>query len=514
MSDWRSAPVVDDWRSAPVVEETQQSKPWSTFNDPRGALLTVGSDLVGTVAGGVAGLAGTAAGMFPGGESPNEKGNRWLNATRDAISIPPPNEASAEVLEGAEKIGRALSAPIAAAGVYGPEEETLAAHQYQREFGETPEEKKERLNAILDEGVMRSMGGATLDATGSPALATFVETAPAALVALLGGKGVSAKPGKSLSTEVRRQDFIQQADPTKAPTTKELKSAAGRAYDAAEGSGVIVSGKSFSGAVDRITQRMIDEGIDQKLTPKALAALERLMDRADKNFTLKGLEIERKAIKAAESTLDKADARLATIMRRELDDYVSKLNQSDLLDGSPQAFEALKEARSLWQRASKAEIIEGIIQKAQIEGGVNYTQAGLDQALRRNFANLLKNERKIKQFSPEEQAAIRQVALGASGQNTLRQLGKFGSSSPVAAGQSVGIGGAVGYTLGGPPGAVVGGAALPLLGRAAKSLSARKTRKNAAMTSELVRGGVKEPGQTMTRRQMVLAGLLVPEQAN
>jgi hypothetical protein len=85
------------------VERSPQ--PISQFNDPRGAALTLGSGLVAQPVSGIAGLIGLAGGLVPGGESPSEKGARFVREAQDFLTIDPPNEASERALT---KIGETV----------------------------------------------------------------------------------------------------------------------------------------------------------------------------------------------------------------------------------------------------------------------------------------------------------------------------------------------------------------------------------------------------------------------
>jgi hypothetical protein len=159
--------------------------------------------------------------------------------------------------------------------------------------------------------------------------------------------------------------------------------------------------------------------------------------------------------------------------------------------------ELLKEARTQFKRRRKSELLDEIDKRADVTGDVNYTQAGQDLALRREYAKLAKNERQMKMFSAEEQAAIRQVAKGGKKANILRNIGKMdptrgGASAAINTGVGGVTGGAVGAMLGGPAGAgagVIAGQAL--LGGAAhlaNKAALRITRENIARARETLVG--------------------------
>lgn len=95
--------------------------------------------------------------------------------------------------------------------------------------------------------------------------------------------------------------------------------------------------------------------------------------------------------------------------------------------GPQSTIDALNSARDLWARSSKAQTLQKIIEKAK-NNSSGFAQSGYENALRSGFRKLLNNERGIARFSPDEVAAIKQVATGGSplsATNLLRQVGKL-----------------------------------------------------------------------------------------
>jgi len=87
----------------------------------------------------------------------------------------------------------------------------------------------------------------------------------------------------------------------------------------------------------------------------------------------------------------------------------------------------LRDARDFWKRASKAQLLQNIIDKAR-NNSTGFGQSGYENALRSGFRKLLNNERGIARFDQNERAAIKQVATGGmalSPTNILRNVGKL-----------------------------------------------------------------------------------------
>lgn len=121
--------------------------------------------------------------------------------------------------------------------------------------------------------------------------------------------------------------------------------------------------------------------------------------------------------------------------------------ESDQISNAPQqAIQDLTDARSLWSRYAKASQLQAIIDKAK-NNSTGFSQSGYENSLRSGFRKLLNNDRGIARFSPDERAAIKQVATGGSNlsaTNLLRQIGKLSPQGAVPILAEIGMYGAAG----------------------------------------------------------------------
>ena len=260
-----------------------------------------------------------------------------------------------------------------------------------------------------------------------------------------------------------------------APSIAELRSQSSALYDAARNAGVVVKPEAFQQFATDLEANLASEGIDPTLQPRTTAALNRIANTSGP-VDLQQLDNLRKIASSAASTPDKSDQRLARMVTDHIDDFVGNLKPADVLSGDPQAAsDMLGQARDLWSRQAKAQQIEDLITKAKnnASGTVN-----LDSSLRTQFKNLLNNPRGMARFNPEEQDAIRKVALGSPLDQTLFQLGKFAPSSPLMAMMELGVGSVAHPAL-----------ALPAVGMASKMASNANAARNAALASALMRRG-------------------------
>ena len=238
----------------------------------------------------------------------------------------------------------------------------------------------------------------------------------------------------------------------------------------------------FVDLVDDISSTVKKAGIDPTLHPKATAVLGRLQEAKGTQHTLEEAEILRRVLKSAAASKEPDEGRLTRIMIDKLDDFVENMKPSDfsLIAGDKAGVAKLTEARSLWSRMRKGEIVEDLIENAKLTAP-NFTGSGYENALRTQFRTLAKNANKMRGFSKTEQTAIERVAKGGPLENTLRMLGKFAPTGVVSTVMSGGAGAAIG----GPVGAV----ALPAAGFAARQGATALTARNARAASELMRSG-------------------------
>ena len=244
-----------------------------------------------------------------------------------------------------------------------------------------------------------------------------------------------------------------------APTVQELKGQAGQQYKFAEEAGAIFKRNAYNKFSTGLESTLRKEGLDKTLHPRVFAALERIKDTKG-NVSLENMEILRRISQAAGSSMDASERRLASMLVDDLDNFVETAGPTTLTKGSSEAVSALTDARDLWKRAKKTEIIDDLKASAELRAEANYNQSGMENALRRKLVNLADNPKKLRIFSKEEQELIKSTAKGGPIQNALRLAGKLSPTGAIPAA----IGGGAGFALGGPYGAVL----LPMLGGATR----------------------------------------------
>lgn len=289
------------------------------------------------------------------------------------------------------------------------------------------------------------------------------------------------------------------------PTVEAIKSQATDAYRKAEQAGVIVKAGSFDKMVQNMAQKLAKAGMDKNLHPEATAAFQRLQRGMGSNQTLEGMEILRRVVKSAADSPSKDRRRVAQIMSGALDDFVSNMQPTDVLAGpSREAVSALKEARGLWHTASKAEVVNELVERAGNRAG-QFTGSGYENALRTEFRSVVQNPKRLRQFSKTEQEFLRRVARGTPLGNAMRWLGKAAPRGIVSTALSSGVG----YGAFGPMGAV----AVPVAGELGRSAATSMTKGNVQKVLDQVLGSVTKgpvtisPQQAQLLRSAILTGV-------
>lgn len=264
------------------------------------------------------------------------------------------------------------------------------------------------------------------------------------------------------------------------PTIAGLKAQAKAAYDAIDNSGQIISAPSYDAMVAGLKTKLANEGIDATLHPNALAAFKRLDSATGQPITFKGIDTQRKiagdAIGAAAT--NKADQRLGYVVQDHIDDFVNRLQPSDLVAGQgaadpAQTVAALNDARGLYSRASQAQTIQNNLNKAALKSKM-YSQSGLENATRAQFRQLALNDKAMSRLSPAVQQAVKDVATGSPVSNLLRAIGKYAPHGPVATAAGMGMGALAGGMMGAAEGGLAS-AAIPIAGEIARMGATRLT---------------------------------------
>lgn len=294
------------------------------------------------------------------------------------------------------------------------------------------------------------------------------------------------------------------------PSLAQLNAAKNAAYKVVDNSSMQISGAEVGKLHADLTTQLARMGLTDKtmgnLTPKVATAMSALEDAAKSHQTLQGMDIQRRIAGIAAGSPDKTERAAARIVQDGIDNFITNLHPGQLHGPVDQtAIDALPQARDLASRSFKTEQLQNIIDKAK-NNSTGFAQSGYENALRSGFRKLLNNERGIKRFSPEERAAIKQVATGGSGvsaTNLLRQVGKLSPQGALPMVLELGAVGALG------PGALAAPAA-GLTGRAGATFLQNMAAKKAVNLAALGKTSVRPANAAMLQLPKMLPNSPIP----
>jgi hypothetical protein len=214
------------------------------------------------------------------------------------------------------------------------------------------------------------------------------------------------------------------------PSQDFLESKASQLFKEARDSGVQLDPHEFGGTMGQIAKDLRNEGYDPRLYPKIAVAIDELKSiKNSKDFN--ELNTLRKFIMGAQKSADPEEMRLATILKSDFDHYLANIPDSAVIGGSKEGLAAWKEARDTYTKLSKADIFTEMLEKAKLEKH-KLTQSGTENALFRELRKLAENPKRMRLFTQEEQAAIKDATQGGNFQNAMRFMSRFTPTGPVS----------------------------------------------------------------------------------
>ena len=265
---------------------------------------------------GLTGIAGTVAGLVPGGESPNEKANRWMQEA----PIPGPYE---------PRLG---PAQVLSRGLAEATEPVARGAEWLEDVTETP----------------------------YPLLNTALKTAVVGVPQVLPG-GAAIKALRA--TPAPAGTFV--------PSINDLYKVGRVAFNEARINGGGIKPEALSrlrrGVSEFRNEAGVRIGFNEKLHPQAVAVREEIFKALDEGIDFDRLLELREMAGGVAGNADRAIAMRGVLLKNQIDDFVDSLKPSDVISGDPaRAASSLDTARALWRDASKARTIEEQIEMIEI----------------------------------------------------------------------------------------------------------------------------------------------------
>jgi hypothetical protein len=214
------------------------------------------------------------------------------------------------------------------------------------------------------------------------------------------------------------------------PTQESLAQESTNLFNKAQESGVLLESSQFITQMEKAGKDLRKEGYTPKGYPTIAGAIEELTNPAiPKDFT--ELQSLREMIKGGQASEKPKERRLASILLDDFDNAILNAPDSAFISGSKEAVDSWKSARASYGKLKKAEIFEDMLNNAQLDRS-KFTASGEENSMAQQLRQLAKNNKKMRLFTKEEQAAITEAAKGGTTQNLLKFFGRFAPTGPVS----------------------------------------------------------------------------------
>ncbi len=428
----------------PALSDIEQRRK-RTADTGKAALESIAAFGSSVVAEPIAGLAGLAQAVNPFADK--GAGARAVEATREALTLKPRTEIAQE---GLKALGE---------GIVGQ-----AAQKFQQ--------------------AVKFAGNKTLEATGSPALAAFVETAPTAALEILGVKAAPlARIAKTLPPAPISEKKLFREIEEAAPTIDQLKETSRSIYKEIDELGAEIDAGAMSGLVDQLQKTAKDGGVDPVITPKASRALARFEEVSGVPTTVTDLDNLRKVAQNSAKSLEPAESAAGMRLIDTVDSFLDNLPASKIKSATVEGADVAKRykaARSIWGRARKSELIQDSFEKAKNQA------SGFQNGIVTQFRSILNSKKQSRFFTDSEKKIMKNIVRGDKKQNLAKLIGRLGFSEGGATNVLSSLAGSAGgAAVFGAPGAVI----VPIIGQVSRKLAQRMTAKKAEFLDSVIRAG-------------------------
>lgn len=275
----------------------------------------------------------------------------------------------------------------------------------------------------------------------------------------------------------------------KSISIEDVRKQATDAYNDVKNAGVTVKPLSALGIVDKMRKGLDEFNFnpdlpDHKPVATLLKQYETMIGQQRVKFDT--LEQMRQAANQMKQSNDPVTKLLAGSLVNSMDNAMSKLKPTDVITGKENVGDALKTlstARNKWKVASRAQILEDVLDVA--EAKALDPKASESELIRRGLINLASNKKRMALFNTNEQKAIKQAANSGAKDALLSFVARFNPQrSQLVAGGTVGAAFVDPLTAG-----LVSGSGFA----ADKMQQAMRTKQTQKLISGMLSGNIQEP---------------------
>jgi hypothetical protein len=301
-----------------------------------------------------------------------------------------------------------------------------------------------------------------------------------------------AKPGHKSTTT---RDLVENA-----PSTQALKAKGSAQFKAAENTGVRLKAEKYMDFVLDVNDIATKNKTNPVLHKYLTGVVKELETKVGAEPDVGDLIITRRQLASVARTTApelEDERRIAMDMIDRLDDTVNTLSNSDVVSGDATSVGSkLAKARKTWSQGAKSQIIDDIMERAETQA------SGKENGIRIGFRQLLRDKKRIRGFSQEEQNFMKTIVNGTFFTRAKRFAGTMspfrgGQQSFLGASIGAGAGATIGNAIAGTPGAIVGSMAVPAIGAIAKGAAERATTRRAELARAMATGALDTPVNDM-----------------
>jgi hypothetical protein len=238
----------------------------------------------------------------------------------------------------------------------------------------------------------------------------------------------STKPVvNSMANALRTTDFAPKGIIASAPTAENLSADATRLYAETKKSGTTFKPDLFSSQMGQIGSDLRELGYHPKLHPDIKVALQELTNTKKPKDMLE-LQSLREFIGNAQISQNSKERMLATVLKDKFDDYIVNAGPEAISSKTSEGAKTWQQARETYSKLRKSEVFTNMLERSELDKA----GMGVEKSLTNQLRALAKDPKKMRLFTPDEQAAITQAAKGGNVQNILSQFGRFAPTSAVS----------------------------------------------------------------------------------
>lgn len=258
------------------------------------------------------------------------------------------------------------------------------------------------------------------------------------LLGTLAGAGASLVAGGATGKGI---GAVARAWDEKLPTIQEVKQRAQQNYAKLDQYGVTVKPKSVLDMVGGMETALKDANYIPKTDTKIANALDTFREIVGtERVPFTTVEKLRSIATNLSNDTDMNTKRLGKVMVNTIDDYINTLSGKDIIagkEGVDKSVKAVTEARKDWRNASKAQILQDILDVADIKGQL--PQKSESELIRANLSNMLANKSKRAMFTDAEINTMKSVINGGPIDVLASFIGRFNPLRPFGAAGSGGV---------------------------------------------------------------------------